>query len=105
MAELPKWEERISEAGFQSIVTTLARLQGWLDYHTYDSQRSREGFPDLVLVRERVIFAELKAQKGKVAPAQREWGKRLLKAGAEVYLWRPSDLDDIKQVLARPRKG
>lgn len=55
----------------------LADTLGWLGYHTHDSRRSREGFPDLVLVHPlagRMIVAELKRQKrSNPTPAQVEW--------------------------------
>ena len=86
--------EFLGERAFQEAVLQLARLHGWLAYHTHDSRRSQAGFPDLVLVRgQRVVFAELKSAKGRVRPAQRVWLDRLEAAGAETYLWRPSDWD------------
>ncbi len=78
----------------------LAPMLGWrLCYHTLRSKGSQSGFPDRVLVRERVIFAELKREKGVLTPAQIEWLNGLARAGAEVYVWRPSDLDEIAQIL------
>ena len=41
----------ILEADFQAQVVKLALLLGWKVYHTHDSRRSREGFPDLILIR------------------------------------------------------
>ncbi len=79
----------------------LAPMLGWrLCYHTLRSKGSQSGFPDRVLVRERVIFAELKREKGVPTPAQIEWLNGLAAAGAEVYLWRPSDLDEIAKILS-----
>ncbi len=79
----------------------LAPMLGWrLCYHTLRSKGSQSGFPDRVLVRERVIFAELKREKGVPTPAQIDWLNGLAAAGAEVYLWRPSDLDEIAKILA-----
>ncbi len=43
--------EKLYEKPFQAQVVELARLSGWLTYHTHDSRRSQSGFPDLVLVR------------------------------------------------------
>ncbi len=64
----------LSERAFQRQIVQLAELMGWRTYHTYDSRRSNPGFPDLVLVRApRVIFAELKRQRGRVTAAQTEW--------------------------------
>lgn len=80
----------------------LAPMCGWrLCYHTLRSKGSQSGFPDRVLVRERVIFAELKREKGVPTPAQVDWLNGLAAAGAEVYLWRPSDLDEIGLILSR----
>lgn len=60
------------------------------------------GFPDLVMVRDKVIFAELKSEKGKVSDTQYDWIKSLAKAKQkDVYVWRPSDWDSIVEVLKR----
>lgn len=81
---------------------SVARATGWkLSYHTLRSKGSRSGFPDRVLVRERVIFVELKREKTKPTDDQVEWLDGLAGAGAEVYLWRPSDLDEIALVLGK----
>jgi hypothetical protein len=57
------------------------------------------GFPDLVLVRDRVIFAELKRDKGQLSVDQYEWLEMLKKTGAEVYVWRPCEWTKIEGVL------
>lgn len=106
-----------AEEALQQHVLDCARLLGWLAYHTHDSRRSAEGFPDLVLVRPpRLAFAELKAwpegtAKGEPTAAQRVWLDALLhavhwreqmSAGAfEVYLWRWPDWTDgtIERIL------
>lgn len=51
----------------------------------------------------RLIFAELKAEKGNVTPAQEEWLLALGRVGdqPEVYIWRPSNWDDLTKVLSR----
>lgn len=53
--------------------------------------RGQNGFPDLLIVGNRTIYAELKSQRGQLRPEQREWFTRLKTAGQEVYLWRPAD--------------
>ncbi len=96
-----------SEASFQSAVLELADLSGWRWYHTHDSRRSAAGFPDLVLVRgDRLIFAELKTERGRVSEAQRAWlddltAVALACSGVEVYIWRPSHWPHIARVLSR----
>lgn len=83
-------------------VVTLARICGWATYHTRDSRRSDEGFPDLVLVhptRRVVVVAELKVGKNQPTGAQRAWLQMLAAAGVEAYRWWPTDWSEIEQVL------
>jgi len=91
----------VTEREFQTDVVKTARGCGWITYHTHDSRRSDKGFPDLVMVRERVVFAELKTDRGTASAEQQEWLRRLKRAGAEVYLWRPADMPDITATLTR----
>ncbi len=74
-----------------------------LVYHTYSSRRSVPGFPDLVMVHPesgRTIFAELKKEGAYPSPEQRRWLDALKKnAGVEVYVWRPSDMESVREVL------
>lgn len=105
-------DSAISEKAFQAQVVQLAKLNRWNVYHTFNSQRSEPGFPDLVLVRDGcLIFAELKRQHAKPSPAQRDWIQALsLVAGTvgasgvigavRVFLWMPSDWHTIERVLA-----
>ena len=73
---------------------------GWLAYHTFDSRRSPAGFPDWVLVRERIIYLELKREKKAPTDKQKVWLKRLLAAGAEVYVPQPHHLEQLALILA-----
>jgi hypothetical protein len=86
----------------QSLVNA-ARTMGWRVYRTWNSIHSPKGFPDLTMVRgDRLIFAELKTEKGKVTPDQQGWIDALSVLGngrCEVYLWRPSDIESAYQVL------
>lgn len=80
----------------------LAKMLGWrLCYHTLRSKGSKAGFPDRVLVRERIVYVELKSMTGKPTEAQVEWLDGLAKAGGECYLWKPSDLDEIGKILSK----
>jgi hypothetical protein len=82
----------VTEAELQAAVIDLARTFQWTVYHTHDSRRSQAGFPDLVMVRDgELIFAELKSEKGKLSPAQREWLRELDMTSVAVYIWRPVD--------------
>lgn len=92
----------MTEDQFQSTLIEAARLLGWLAYHTHDSRRSEPGFPDLVLVhpkRRRLVFAELKSERGTVKPAQLRWHEALIAAGQEIYVWRPADLQAAVKLL------
>lgn len=86
-------------------VTKLAKIHGWLCYHTHNSRGSEPGFPDLVMCKVgRVIFAELKTEHGHLSGKQRGWMLQLMAGDPatrsfEVYVWRPSDLDRIEEVL------
>lgn len=92
----------MNEQQWQANVVDLAKMNGWYLYHTYDSRRSNPGFPDLVLVhpfRQRVLFRELKTDGGRVSTDQLKWIGILGAAGADVEVWRPSDLERIAKQL------
>ena len=89
----------ITEKQFQAQVIDMAKIFKWTYYYTYSSKRSPAGFPDLVLVREKVMFRELKTDKGRVSPAQKAWGVKLADAGSDFAVWRPSMLDEIYKEL------
>lgn len=89
----------MTEVAFQQQVTDLCDLLGLRWHHETDSRRSKRGFPDLVIVGQRLIFAELKSQKGRLSKEQRAWITDLMAAGVEAYVWRPSDLPTIIEVL------
>jgi len=121
----------ISEAQWQAQVLGLAGFYGWRAYHPPDNtpsangrrQRVAPGFPDLTLVRgPELIFAELKAENGRLGPGQQEWLDALgvigdtIRRGSyagtadepdppavDVYLWRPSDWPTVNARLARGR--
>ena len=68
------------------------------------------GFPDLVLARSpRLVFAELKSERGTPTPEQEKWLLTLAACSEpEAYLWRPDDLEDMTRILGpaqltRPR--
>ena len=93
----------LTEKDFERQVRDLAKLFGWKYYHPFLSKWSERGFPDVTLVRPpRIIFAELKSEKGKVSPAQQEWLDLLGNVGdkdVQVYIWRPSQIEEIVEVL------
>lgn len=130
----------MSEAALDVAVLDLWRVYGWtlrvprkkallgadeqlLDpYHTHDARRSPAGFPDRVAIRPpRLMFVELKDERGRIRPEQQAWHNALKLCGDQVayaadraarwvslegtredrgfapptleaYIWRPSDL-------------
>jgi hypothetical protein len=107
------------EASFQSVVVEVARLAGWKVAHFRAARTAKgwrtpvtadgAGWPDLVLVRPpRIIFAELKSEAGELRLRQAEWLDVLrLLPTAETYLWRPSDWDELVEILTgtAPRRA
>lgn len=89
----------MTEKQFQSEIVKFAKRCGWSVYHTHDSRRSEPGFPDLVLVKDRVLYRELKTDTGRISKAQKIWGQALIKAGADFKVWRPRDLQTIIKEL------
>ena len=100
----------ISENEFLKQVIELAHLYHWRCAHfrTAMSQSGQyitpvqadgAGFPDLVMARaKRLIIAELKTEKGKLSPKQIAWIDAL-DGIEELYVWRPSDLNEIAEIL------
>lgn len=100
----------MTEDDFLKSVIDLAHIYKWKVAHFRHSLRSDgqyrtpvqgdgAGFPDLVLAREKVIFAELKSETGKLSSKQEEWVNSLKTAGQEAYVWRPSDWENIVDIL------
>ena len=98
-----------SEADFTKQVLALAKLKGWRSFHarpgrTKDGWKTSLsgdgcGFLDLVLVKNRVIWVELKSENGKLRESQRQWLVALKAAHQEVYVWRPSQWTLIETTL------
>mgnify|MGYP001617279218 CR=1 FL=1 len=96
-----KTDHLLTEKEFSQQVVDYARLRRWrvARWPTWRSTGTNPGVPDLLLVRERIIFAELKAGKGKLTPDQQSWLNLLEAAKQEVYIWRPSDWPYIENRL------
>jgi hypothetical protein len=92
-------ESGLSETDFQNKVIRYAVAHGWMYYHTHDSRRSPSGFPDLVLVRERVVFLELKSDTGELSGAQKKFIQALRRAKAEIHWFRPGAMSEVERIL------
>ena len=92
----------MNEKDFQAEVVRLARLNGFLVYHTHDSRRSQAGFPDLIMLKgDYQIVAELKTDKGKCTDVQADWLEAFDAVRRHrVALWRPKDMEDIIRALS-----
>ena len=103
-ATLPK----LTETAFATQVEDLFEKLGWTWQHQRPARTKYgwstaisgyKGFPDYCAARKRdgvcqVIFAELKDEKSQPTPEQAHW---LDVTGG--YLWRPSDFEQIVEVL------
>ena len=89
--------EALTEKELTADVIAMARLFGWRIAHFRSVETKRQGwqtpvqgdgkgFPDLCLVRERVIFIELKVGKNKLAPEQETWRDWIIASGGEWHL-------------------
>jgi hypothetical protein len=50
-----------------------------------------KGWPDMVLVRDRVIVAEVKGDSDRLRPEQREWLSAFRMAGVPAHVWTPAE--------------
>lgn len=90
----------VNESDLQGAIIEAARLCGWRVAHFRPARTAHgwrtpvaadgAGFPDLVLVRERVVFVELKGDGGRLRPEQQGWLDALGRGGQECYVWTPS---------------
>ena len=87
------------EADFQFRVMEVFGYNGWLVYSIPDSRRaSLAGWPDLTIIKGDVMFwAELKRDKGRLSESQKLLHPKLERIHP-VYVWRPSDWDEIVRI-------
>ena len=110
----------ITERAFQAKVMQLASMYGWHCAHFRPSMTADgrwltaisgdAGYPDLTLAHPRrgIIFAELKTDSGRLAPAQHKWLETLAQAARRntaVEVWRPGDLEQIAAQLHQGSGG
>lgn len=119
------WLATMTEDELQATIADAARLGGWARAHFPPSRSHRgghltagayeavRGWPDLILVRDRVLVLELKSARGTVRPEQAEWlrvWRVALEAlgadPADVRVVRPADLDAlVTELTTPPRPG
>jgi len=107
----------VKEKDFQRQIEDLAHTLGWTIAHFRTARTisgwmtavsgDGVGFPDCVLVRrDRLIFAELKSEKGKLSESQEGWLDALIEVAKstnhqeiQVYVWKPHMFDEICGIL------
>ena len=106
------------ESDLQSAVLELAELLGWRTMHQRPGltqsghwrtavEGMGKGWPDLVLVRDRLIVAELKSERGRLTVDQQDWIFALTHAGVETHVWFPYHWQsgEIEAVLRKTAIG
>lgn len=89
-----------SEKDWQRWVVKWAKSLGWDVFENKFSLYAKPGFPDLVLCNPpRLIYAELKSNKGKLRPEQEIWIENLRACGQQVFVWRPQDEEMVMGYL------
>ena len=99
----------MTEAEWQRTVLEAARLFRWRVAHFRPAMTRHgwvtpvaadgRGFPDLVLVRERVLWVELKTDRGHLTADQQLWLDALTGAGQAAFVWRPGDWSEVVRAL------
>lgn len=96
----------------------LARTLGWRVAHFYPLLTHRgtwktpvaadgKGFPDLLLVRDRVVAIEVKGDGDRLRPEQKEWLSAFALAGVDALVVTPKmwEAGEVEEVLARRRQA
>lgn len=101
----------LSESDLQKVIVDYAILHRWMCHHSRPARmqsgkwatplQGHKGLPDLILARDGVvIFAELKAERGRVSPEQRQWLEAIGCGSSHAcFVWRPSDWPTIVEIL------
>lgn len=110
----------MTERELQTGVIEVARVFGWRVAHFRSVpvkrgptvrwqtpvQADGAGFPDLVLVRDRVLYVELKVGSNKLSPEQEAWLEALHDAGQEALVWTDRDwTEGIVETVLFERMG
>ena len=98
------------ERALERFVVGVARLYGWCGFHISfsrgavtgvhafglgDDHYDSDGWPDWAFVKDRLIFRELKGVGKYPTAQQRRWGAKLVAAGQDWKVWKPTDQDEI----------
>ena len=105
------------ERTLERFVRKVAHLYGWCGFHISfshgavtgihavglgDNHYDSDGFPDWLFVKgTRLFWRELKGEHKYQTPAQKRWQAKLLEAGQDCKVWRPSDQQEIVDTFSR----
>lgn len=83
----------MTETQLQDLIFALCGALRLYVYHTFDSRRCARGFPDLVIIGNRVLWRELKGWKPSSRPTREQVKvlNGLRSAGQDADVWRPAD--------------
>lgn len=91
----------MNESDLLAAVLSVCKLYGWRTLHIRPARTEKGwrsalqgdgvGWPDLLMVRVRILAVELKSDTGQVTDAQDNWLNVLTRAGVETHVWRPAD--------------
>lgn len=105
---------KLSEAEFQGRVIDLARALGWrvahfravrvqrrdgTTFHETPVAADGKGFPDLELVKDRLVKVELKVPPNEPTAEQQDWLAAYKRAGVEAYVLYPADWEKLVRIL------
>ncbi len=105
-------DRAVLEKDFQEQVIDIAHLFHWKVAHFRPARTLRgwstpvaadgAGFPDLCLVnieQERVVWIECKREGQKLSEQQQDWILALENSGQEVYVFHPSEFEQVTELL------
>jgi hypothetical protein len=104
----------MKERELQKAIIEMAGFFGWRIAHFRTAINARghyqtpvaadgAGFPDLCLVRDRIVFAEIKVGYNKLSTAQEIWRDAIIGAGGEWFEWREANWESgaVEEALRR----
>ena len=97
----PRIWSMLEDRGPDSLDAHVRRLMkdlGLDGYHTRNSKGSRKGFPDWEIWGSKIIWRELKSERGTLSVDQRRVGTLIKLGGGDWAVWRPRDL--VRGVVA-----
>jgi hypothetical protein len=99
----------MSEAELQANIIALCGELGFPVGQMLNFRATIRGWPDLVIIaRTKIIYRELKSERGTLSPDQRDTGTRIRAAGGNWAVWRPRDWvtgriqDELRMLAGQP---